>query len=236
VVCALYLCRIPPGSLWAGFSMSAVAPSGLTAWLRSATRAERPPWPHARPLEEDQIDGPYAARDLRCPGVITTREPGEDSWLYQLADFADWSVCSRPVVAEVGIREIMGPAVKDPGQGGSLPASCWQVPLQNEHQDYVALSSEVCHGFGDHGPALRPGGCGDLRVISRPQAHLANVHRISAMGIAQYFSSGCRKHLIDKERCHARSASRCRAVMRLCSAMSRLRSMRSLISSACSEA
>jgi hypothetical protein len=38
--------------------------------------------------------------------------------------------------------------VENPGQGGSLPASGWQVLLQDEHQDQVALRGEVRHILG----------------------------------------------------------------------------------------
>ena len=103
------------------------------------------------------------------------------------------------MVAEVGFREILCPAVQDAGQGGSLSASCWQVPLQDEYQDHVALGGKVRHVPGDDRPAFRPGGRGDLRVISCPQAYLANVDGISTIGIAQYFGSGYREHLVDEE-------------------------------------
>jgi len=139
-------------------------------------------------------------------------------------------------MAEVGVREFLCPAVQDPGQGGSLPASCWQVSLQDEYQRNVALGSKVRHVLGDDHAAFRPGGLGDLRIICCTQAHLANVDGVSAMGIAQYFGGGCREHLIDEERCHASSDSRWRVIVWLRSVMSRLRSMRFLTSSACSAA
>jgi hypothetical protein len=59
------------------------------------------------------------------------------------------------VVAEVGIREIVRPAVENPGQGSRLSATRWQVSLQYEHQDDVSLRSKISHVLGDDGPALR---------------------------------------------------------------------------------
>ena len=67
-------------------------------------------------------------------------------------------------MTEIGIREIVCPAIEDPGQGGSLAAARGQVLLQNEHQDYVALGGEVRDVFGDDDPAFGPGGRRHLRV------------------------------------------------------------------------
>ena len=79
------------------------------------------------------------------------------------------------MVTEIRIGELLCPAVKDTGQGGSLTAAGWQVSLQHEYQGYIALGSKVLHIFGNDGAAFRSGGRGDLRVISCPEADLANV-------------------------------------------------------------
>ena len=39
-----------------------------------------------------------------------------------------------PVGTEVGVRVVLHPAVEDPCESGRLPAPCWQIPLQDEHQ------------------------------------------------------------------------------------------------------
>ena len=106
----------------------------------------------------------------------------------------------------------------------------------DEYQGNVALGSKVRHVLGNARPAFRPGGRGDLRIISRPQAGLSDMDGVPAIAITQKFSSGCREHLIDQEPRHARSDSRCRAIARLRSAMFRLRSMSSRTSSTCSAA
>ncbi len=41
---------------------------------------------------------------------------------------------SWPVGTEVGVRVVLHPAVEDPCESGRLPAPCWQIPLQDEHQ------------------------------------------------------------------------------------------------------
>jgi hypothetical protein len=145
-------------------------------------------------------------------------------------------VAGLRMVTEIGIRGITRPAVEDPGQGGSLPASRWQVLLQDEHQDNVALRGEVRDILGDDGPASGPGGRRHLRVGGRSKACLGDMDGIVAVLGAQELGRGRREHLIDQEGGHARRASRCRAVWRLRSAMARLRSIRSRISSACSAA
>jgi len=139
-------------------------------------------------------------------------------------------------MTEVGIRKILRPPVQNPGQGGSLPTPRREVPFQDEYQGNVALGSKVRHVLGNDRPAFRPGGRGDLRIISRPQAGLSDMDGVPAIVITQKFSSGCREHLIDQEPRHARSDSRCRAIARLRSAMFRLRSMSSRTSSTCSAA
>jgi len=139
-------------------------------------------------------------------------------------------------MAEVGIREAPRPAVENLREGRSLPASRWQVLLQDEHQDYIAFRGKVRHILGDDSSAFRSGSRGHLRVVSCPQAYLGHVDSVLAVGIAQQFGYGHRKHLIDQEGRHAKSASRCRAILRLRSAMPRLRSIRSRTSSECSAA
>jgi hypothetical protein len=94
------------------------------------------------------------------PGKISK---GKYGWIG-----ASCSVCFRPVVAEVGIREILRPPGQDPGQGGSLPASRRKVPFQDKYQGNVALRSKVRYVLGNDRPAFHPGGCGDLRIISCP--------------------------------------------------------------------
>jgi len=85
------------------------------------------------------------------------------------------------MVAEIGIRDVLRPAVENPGQSGSLPAARRQVPLQDEHQDDIALRGEVRHILGDDSPAIGPGRRGDLRVVSSPQADLGDVNSILTM-------------------------------------------------------
>ena len=139
-------------------------------------------------------------------------------------------------MAEVGVRKIVCPAVESPRQGGSLPAARRQIPLQDEDQDDITLRGKVSHILGDDGPAFGPGRRGDLRIIGSPQPHLGNMDGVPAVGIAQQFRRGHRKHLIDQEGCHASSDSRSWAILRLRSAMARLRAIRSRTSPACSEA
>jgi hypothetical protein len=73
-----------------------------------------------------------------------------------------------------GDREQLGmvpvPAVQDPDQRGSLSASCWQVLLQDEHQDQVALGGEIRDVLSHDSPALGPGGHRDLRIVGCRQA------------------------------------------------------------------
>jgi len=128
------------------------------------------------------------------------------------------------------------PAVENPRQGGSLPAARREIPLQDEDQDYLTLRSKVSHILGDDGPVFRPGRRGDLRIISGPQPNLGNVDGVPAVGIAQQLGRGHQKHLIDQEGWHASSDSRSWAILRLRSAMPRLRPIRSRTSPACSAA
>lgn len=88
-------------------------------------------------------------------------------------------------MTEVGIREILRPPVQNPGQGGSLPAPRREVPFQDEYQGNVALGSKVRHVPGNDRPAFRPGGRGDLRIISRPQADLSDMDGVPAIAITQ---------------------------------------------------
>ena len=127
------------------------------------------------------------------------------------------------------------PAVQDPGQRGSLPASRWQV-LQDEHHDQITLGREVRDVLSDDSPAFGPGGRRDLGIVSGPQARLGDVDGIAAVPGAQQPGRGCREHIVDQEGGHARSAARCRAVWRLRSPMARLRSIRSPIWMECSAA
>jgi hypothetical protein len=96
------------------------------------------------------------------------------------------------MLAEIRIWEILRPAVQNPGQGGNLPAARGRVPLQDEHQDDVALRGEICHILGDGGPAIFPGRRGDLRVISSPQACLGDMDSSAAIRSAQHFGCGHR--------------------------------------------
>ena len=147
-----------------------------------------------------------------------------------------WSACCWPMLAEVGIWVFPGPAVENSCQSGSLSASRRQVPLQHEHQEQIPFRGEVRHIFGDNSPAFRAGSGGHLCVVDCSEAYFVDVDGVVAMSIAQQFSCGCREHFIDRERRHASSASRCSAVLRLRSAMSRLWSIRSRTSSECSAA
>src|SRR5580704_8786686 len=128
------------------------------------------------------------------------------------------------------------PAVQDPGQRGSLAASRWQVLLQDEHQDQVALGGEISDVLRHDGPALGPGGRRDLRIVGGPQAYLSDVDGIAAIPGAQEFGRSYREHLVDQEGGHASSAARCRAVWRLRSPMARFRSILSPIWVECSAA
>ena len=58
------------------------------------------------------------------------------------------------MVTEIGIGMAFGPAVQGRRQRLSVPASCWQVLLQDEHQDQLTLGGEVRHVLGDDSPAL----------------------------------------------------------------------------------
>ena len=140
------------------------------------------------------------------------------------------------MVTEIRIGMVSVPAVQDPGQRGSLPASCWQVLLQDEHQHQVALGGEVRDVLGDHGPAFGPGSRRDPCIVGGPQAGLSDVDGIAAIPGAQEFGRSYREHLVDQEGGHASSAARCRAVWRLRSPMARLRSIRSRTWPACSAA
>ncbi|MBV9208258.1 MAG: hypothetical protein JO037_23295 [Actinobacteria bacterium] len=60
------------------------------------------------------------------------------------------------MVTEIRIGMIPIPTVQDSGQGGSLPASSWQASLQEEHQDQVALGSEVHDILRDDSLAFGP--------------------------------------------------------------------------------
>ena len=99
-----------------------------------------------------------------------------------------------------------------------------------------ALGGEVRDVLSDDSPALGPGGRRDLRIGGCPQAHLSDVDSIAAVPGAQEPGRGYRKHLVDQEGGHARSAARCLAVWRFRSPMARLRSIRSPISPECSAA
>ena len=89
------------------------------------------------------------------------------------------------MVTEIRIRMVPVPAVQDLGQRGSLPASRWQVLLQDEHQDQVALGGEVRGILSDDSPALRPGGRRNLRILGCPQAGLADLDGVMAVLGAQ---------------------------------------------------
>src|ERR1035437_979158 len=106
----------------------------------------------------------------------------------------------------------------------------------DEEEDGVALGGEVRDVLGDNGPALRAGGCRDVRVRCAAQASFADVDRVVTVLFPQQAGRCCREHLIDQERGHASSAWRCGAVLWLRSAIARLRLIRSLISSGCSAA
>ena len=128
------------------------------------------------------------------------------------------------------------PSGREPLPGQQLVRLPLAGSFQDKYQDHVTLRSKVRHILGYDGPAFRPGCRGDLRVIDCPQAYLGDVDGVLAIGIAQQFGRGDRKHLIDQERRHARSASRSWAVLRLRSVIPRLRSIRSRTSPECSAA
>jgi hypothetical protein len=140
------------------------------------------------------------------------------------------------MVTEIRIGMVSVPAVQDPGQRGSLPASCWQVLLQDEHQHQVALGGEVPDVLGDHGPAFGPGSRRDPRIVGGPQADLTDVDGIAAVSGVQELDRGYREQLVDQEGGHASRAARCCAVWRLRSATARSRSIRSRIWAECSAA
>lgn len=96
-----------------------------------------------------------------------------------------WSVCLWPVVAKVGIWEVLRPAVEDPGKRRGLPASRGEVTFQDECQDYITLSSKICHVLGDDSVPFSPGSRGHLGVVSRPQTYLCDVDSIPTIGISQ---------------------------------------------------
>src|ERR1039457_1208410 len=106
----------------------------------------------------------------------------------------------------------------------------------DEEEDGVALGGEVRDILGDDGPALRAGGCRDLRVRGAAQADLADVDRVVTVLVPQQAGRCCREHLIDQERGHASSAWRCWAFMWLRSAIAWLRPIRALTSLGCSGA
>ena len=141
-----------------------------------------------------------------------------------------------PVRTEVGVGVVLRPAVEDLCKCGGLPATRRQVLLQHEHEHGVAFDGEVRDILGDDSAAFRPGDCRHLGVVGAAEAHLGDVDRVMTVGVAQEYGCGRREHLVDQEGCHASSVSRCCDVLRLRSAMARLRSIRSRTSSECSAA
>ncbi len=131
---------------------------------------------------------------------------------------------------------VLRPSVEDLCECGGLPASCRQVLLQHEYEHYIAFGGEVRDILSDDSPAFRPGDFRHLRVVGRAEADLGDVDRVVTVGVAQEHGCGHREHLVEQEGCHASNASRCRDVLRLRSAMARLRSIRPRTSSECSAA
>jgi hypothetical protein len=78
-----------------------------------------------------------------------------------------------------------------------LPAPCWQIPLQDEHQHYVPFASEVRDILGDDGSVFGSGACRNLRVVGRPEADLGDVNSVMAVCFTQKLGYGHREHLID---------------------------------------
>src|SRR6185312_11866231 len=128
------------------------------------------------------------------------------------------------------------PVVKGLREGGGLRTCGGQVLLAPEHEYHVAFGREVRNILGDDSPALGPGGCRHLGIVSRAETDLCDVDCVVTVCLAQEQGYSRREHLVDQEGSHASSASRCCDVLRIRSVMVRFRSIRSRTSSGCSAA
>ena len=97
------------------------------------------------PTPSYMLQGRTVAQRSCAPAWV----PGSHCGVYMLHGHCDftllpqpirWStrecclIYSWPVGTEVGVRVVLHPAVEDPCESGRLPAPCWQIPLQDEHQ------------------------------------------------------------------------------------------------------
>jgi hypothetical protein len=72
-----------------------------------------------------------------------------------------------------------------------------QVFLEHEHQDYIALTSEVRDVLGDNRPARGPGGCRNLSVIGAAESYVGDMNRVVTVLISEQHRCGWREHLVD---------------------------------------
>ena len=135
-------------------------------------------------------------------------------------------------MAEVGVGVLLRPAVENLRERGGLSTAGWEVLLEHEHQYDVAFGSEVRDILGHDRPAFPPGNRRHLRVFGCPKTGLGDMDCVVTVGVAQERCGSYGEHLIDQKGAHASSASRCADVRRLCSAIARLRSIRTRTSSA----
>jgi hypothetical protein len=144
-----------------------------------------------------------------------------------------------PVVADIGVRIRLDPAIEDVREFCRLSAAAGEVLLQHDDQDEVSFVGEVGDVLGDDGASFGTCVPGDRSVVGRTQPNLRDMMRVSAVLVPKNAGGRGREHLIDNQtdhRVYANNAWRSWVARRLRSRAASLRSMSRSISLRCSAA
>jgi hypothetical protein len=220
-------------------STAVTLPNRLRAARNRATSTAKP-WPRSRARTQRQVevrrhlvevvarvlDGVVGVeRHQRVPAV-TLRKPRAAGSLW-------------PVVADIGLRIGLEPAIEHVRECCRLGAAGGQVLFQHDDKDEVSFVGKVGDVLGDDGASFGTCVPGDRCVVGRTPPNLGDMMRVSAVLVAKNAGGRGREHLIDDQtdhRVYANSAWRSWVASRLRSRAASLRSMSRSISLRCSAA
>lgn len=108
----------------------------------------------------------------------------------------------RPVLADVGLRVGLDPAIEQFGEPVWLRTAAREVSLEDDDQHEVSLTGEVGRVLGHDRPSLVSGTLRDLRVVGGPQPALGDMNRVPTELIPKELSGRRCEHLVDEQADH----------------------------------